>query len=74
MSDLKIQGEVSLDTSNADSAFARVEANAGKMARGVSQQADKAGQSVKGIGDGADQSAQKLDRGTRSIIDRKSVV
>lgn len=68
MSDLKIQGEVSLDTSNADSAFARVEANAGKMARGVSQQADKAGQSVKGIGDGADQSAQKLDRGTRSII------
>lgn len=68
MSDLKIQGEVSLDTSNADAAFARVEQTAGKMARGVQQQADKAGDSVKGIGDGADQAAQKLDRGSKSII------
>lgn len=68
MSDLKIQGEVSLDTSNADAAFARVEQSAGKMARGVSDQAGRAGQSVKSIGECGEQSAQKLTRAERSII------
>jgi phage-related minor tail protein len=68
MSDLKIQGEVSLDTSGADAAFARVEQSAGKMARGVQDQAGKAGKSINGMGDGGDQAAQKLDRSTKSII------
>lgn len=68
MSDLKIQGEVSLDTSSADAAFARVEQSAGKMARGVQDQAGKAGKSIGGMGDGGDQAAQKLDRSTKSII------
>lgn len=68
MTNPKIQGEVSLDTSNAEAAFARVDAGASKMAAGVQKSADKAGQSVGGIGDGADASAQKLDRSTKSII------
>ena len=68
MTNPKIQGEVSLDTSNAEAAFARVDAGASKMAAGVQKSADKAGKSVNGIGDGADASAQKLDRSTKSII------
>ena len=68
MSDYKIQGEVTLDTSKADSAFARVESSAGKMAQGVEQAAKKTGKAVDGIGGGSDGSAQKIDRSTKSII------
>lgn len=69
MTNPKIQGEVSLDTSSADAAFARVETNAAKMAAGVQASAEKAGKAVPAIGAGGDQAAQKIDRATKSIID-----
>lgn len=68
MSDMKIQGEVSLDTSQADGAFARVETNAGKMAASVKKAGVDAGKGLDGIGAGGDSAASKLDRSTKSII------
>ena len=43
MSDLKIQGEVSLDTTGADQAFGRVEQSATRMAQAVGQAGQSAG-------------------------------
>lgn len=68
MSDYKIQGEVTLDTSKADSAFARVESSAGKMAQGVEQAAKKTGRAVDGIGSGSDGAAQRVEKATKSMI------
>jgi hypothetical protein len=68
MSDLKIQGEVSLDTSNADQALARVDAGARKMAEGVKQSGERAGRTIKTIGDGGKEAADKVDGATRSIV------
>lgn len=68
MSDLKLQGEVSLDTSKADSAFARVGTGAKSMADGVRKSAADAGAAVSRIGDGSAASAQKVDRDTKSMI------
>lgn len=68
MADMKIQGEVSLDTSQADGAFARVETNAGKMAASVKKAGVDAGKGLDGIGAGGDSAASKLDRSTKSII------
>jgi phage-related minor tail protein len=68
MADLKIQGEVTLDTTKAEGAFARVESSAEKMASGVKRMGADAGKSVENIGAGADGAAQKLDRSTKSIV------
>lgn len=68
MSDLKIQGEVSLDTTKADAAFAKVEQGAGKMARGVEASVANTGKAVEKIGNGGDGAATKIDRSTKSII------
>lgn len=68
MSDLKIQGEVSLDSSNAEEALGRVETAGGKMARAVGQSGADAGKGVAAIGDGAGVAAQKIDRSAQSII------
>lgn len=68
MADLKIQGEVSVDTTQAEGAFARVESSAGKMASGVKKLGTDASKGLEGIGAGADGAAQKLDRSTKSIV------
>jgi phage-related minor tail protein len=68
MSDLKIQGEVTFDTTSADQALGDVEQRANRMAQSVSQAGDKAGKAVSGIGDGGEQSSQKVDAATRSMI------
>ncbi|MGC3986252.1 MAG: phage tail length tape measure family protein [Pseudorhodoferax sp.] len=67
MSDLKIQGEVSLDTSNADQALARVDAGARKMAEGVKQSGERAGRTIKSIGESATQTADSFTRDERRI-------
>lgn len=68
MSDLKIQGEVSLDTSSADQAFGRVEQSARRMAQNVGQAGQQAGKGMDNIGNGGDSSAKKLDNATKSMI------
>lgn len=62
MSDLKIQGEVQMDTSSTDSAFARVGENAQKMAQKVRDAGDQAGKSVDKIGDGVTKSSAAIER------------
>jgi hypothetical protein len=68
MSDLKIQGEVSLDTSNADAALTKVTIGASKMADSVSKAGKTAGDGMSKIGDGGDASAAKVDRATSNMI------
>jgi len=68
MSDLKIQGEVSLDTTNVDAAFARVEQGAGKMAQSVQHSGQQAGKGIEGIGAGGDKAAQSVEKAEKSII------
>jgi hypothetical protein len=65
---LKIQGEVSLDSSDAEQALGRVEQRAGKMAQSVKQSGQDAGKGVAAIGDGAAGAAQKVDRSASSLI------
>jgi phage-related minor tail protein len=68
MSDLKIQGEVTFDTTSADQALGNVEQRANRMAQNVGQAGEKAGKAVSGIGDGGQQSSQKVEAATRSMI------
>lgn len=77
MSDLKIQGEVSLDTSSTDQAFARVEEGAKKMSRTVSQSGKDAAAGTSAIGEGAESSAEKFTRAESQIaaaIQRRSAL
>ncbi|MBR7747462.1 phage tail length tape measure family protein [Undibacterium baiyunense] len=68
MSDLKIQGEVSLDTTNADEALVKVEKGASRMAEAVGNAGKKAGTGLSEIGNGGDASAAKVDKSTKSIV------
>lgn len=69
MSDnLKIQGEVSLDTTNADQALVKVEKGASRMAEAVGNAGKKAGTGLSEIGNGGDASAAKVDKSTKSIV------
>lgn len=68
MSDLKIQGEVSLDTTNADEALVKVEKGASRMAEAVGNAGKKAGTGLSEIGNGGDVSAAKVDKSTKSIV------
>ena len=54
MADLKIQGEVVVDASQAESALDRVGSKAESMAAEVGQSAGQAGRAVDGIGDKAE--------------------
>ena len=65
--DRKIQAAVSLDTSDAERGFARVEQSARKMATSAAKAAQEAGKAIDGIGDGANESAQKFSRAEASI-------
>ncbi|CAN7185721.1 phage tail length tape measure family protein [Acidovorax sp. LjRoot117] len=61
-SDLRIQGEVVVNSEQAESAFNRVGDKAQQMANEVATSAGKAGQAVDKIGDGAGASAEKFTR------------
>ena len=61
-SDLRIQGEVVVNSEQAESAFNRVGDKAQQMATEVATSAGKAGQAVDKIGDGAGASAEKFTR------------
>jgi phage-related minor tail protein len=65
---LKIQGEVSLDSSDAEQALGRVEQRAGRMAQSVKQSGQDAGKGVSAIGEGAEGAAQRVDRATSSLV------
>lgn len=75
MSDYKIQGEVSLNTENADQALIKVERGANRMADAIVGAGKKAGQGLSdvekgftGIGAGGDASSSKVEKSTKSII------
>lgn len=68
MSDLKVQGEVSFDTSSVDKAFGNVEQRAKTMAQNVGQAGDQAGRAVEGIGNGGSGASTKVDAASRSMI------
>ena len=68
MADMKIQGEVSLDTTKAEGAFARVEQSAGKMAAGVKKAGADAAKGVDGIGNGSEAASKKVESSTKSMI------
>src|SRR6478609_1509192 len=68
MSDLKLQGEVSLDVSQADQALGKVEQSAKQMATTVTKAGEQAQKAVGGIGADAGGAAQKVDNSTRSMI------
>lgn len=68
MADLKIQGEVILDSSQAEGALARVDASGKKMATALKKSGEEAEGAVSGIGEAAEPAARKLDTATRSII------
>ena len=76
MADLKIQGEVVVDASQAESALDRVGSKAESMAAGVGQSAGQAGKAVDGIGDKAETGAQKFTRAEARMRDsiRKSTL
>ena len=76
MADLKIQGEVVVDASQAESALDRVGSKAESMAAEVGQSAGQAGRAVDGIGDKADAGAQKFTRAEARMRDaiRKSTL
>lgn len=65
--DLKIQGEIQMETSGVDAAFARVDSNARKMAQGVKQAGDEAGKSVDRIGEGVEKSSAAIEREERKM-------
>ena len=66
-SDLRIQGEVVVNSEQAESAFNRVGDKAQQMATEVATSAGKAGQAVDKIGDGAGASAEKFTRAESRI-------
>ncbi len=66
-SDLQIQGEVVVNSEQAESAFNRVGDKAQQMANEVATSAGKAGQAVDKIGDGAGASAEKFTRAESRI-------
>jgi len=66
-SDLRIQGEVVVNSEQAESAFNRVGDKAQQMATEVATSATKAGQAVDKIGDGAGASAEKFTRAESRI-------
>ncbi|OYD50720.1 phage tail length tape measure family protein [Acidovorax kalamii] len=66
-SDLRIQGEVVVNSEQAESAFNRVGDKAQQMANEVATSATKAGQAVDKIGDGAGASAEKFTRAESRI-------
>ncbi len=66
-SDLRIQGEVVVNSEQAEGAFNRVGDKATQMANEVATSAGKAGQSVDKIGDGAGASAEKFTRAESRI-------
>ena len=66
MSDLKIQGEVVVDASQAESALDRVGSKAESMAAGVGQSAGQAGKAVDGIGDKAETGVYKKTYETKT--------
>lgn len=66
-SDLRIQGEVVVNSEQAESAFNRVGDKAQQMANEVATSANKAGQAVDKIGDGADKGAEKFTRAESRI-------
>lgn len=68
MSNIKIQGEVSLDTSNADAALTRVTTGASKMSAAVGKSGKEAADSIGKIGDGGAASAAKVEASTRNMI------
>jgi len=68
MSNIKIQGEVSLDTSNADAALIRVATGASKMSAAVGKSGKEAADSIGKIGDGGAASAAKVEASTRNMI------
>lgn len=66
-SDLRIQGEVVVNSEQAENAFNRVGDKATQMANEVATSAGKAGQAVDKIGDGAGASAEKFTRAESRI-------
>ena len=71
---LKIQGEVVVDASQAESALDRVGNEARSMAAGVGKSAGQAGKAVDGIGEQSETGAQKFTRAEARMRDsiRKS--
>ena len=68
MSNIKIQGEVSLDTSNADAALTRVTTGASKMASAVGKSGKEAADSIGKIGDGGEKAVAAVTRAEKSLI------
>lgn len=64
----KVQLGVEVDATRARQGFNEVKDAARDMAQGVTQAGQQAGKGLDQIGTGGDQSAQKLDRSTKSII------
>ncbi|MBI3103244.1 MAG: phage tail length tape measure family protein [Burkholderiales bacterium] len=69
MSDLKLQGEVSLSTEKVEAAFDRVGDKAEQMSSTVGRAAATAGKSVDNIGAGAEQNAERFTRAESRMRD-----
>lgn len=68
MSDMKVQGEFVMDTTQGDEAFARVESGARKMADVLEKSGRQGADALSGIGESADRSAKTTERATSSIL------
>lgn len=64
----KVQLVAEVDASGAKQGFSEIKADARDMAQSVTQAGQQAGKGIDAIGAGGEQSAQKLDRSTKSII------
>lgn len=68
MSDMKVQGEFEMDTTQGDQAFARVEAGARRMGQSVQQAGEQAGRGVEAIGRGAEKAVKDTERANSSML------
>lgn len=69
MADVKLTGELSMDTSQGEASVDKFGKSANRMAREVEQSAGKAGAAVGKIGDGAEKSGVQFSRQERSITE-----
>lgn len=68
MANRKIQGEITLDSRQAEESIARVETSTKRMAQTASQEGKKTEQAISSIGNSSGEVAQKVDRSTSNII------
>ncbi len=67
MTDLNIQGELSMDTTKGEDALARVEIGARRMANAVKESGDSAANAMSGMGGKAEQSARAMERASAAL-------